>query len=131
MLEDGGSLEMWGDGEQTRSFLYIDECLSATVELMRSDFTGPMNIGSEEMVSINRLAEMVLSIAGKTAVIQHVPGPEGVRGRNSDNSLMREKLGWAPTRPLLEGLEKTYAWIDRQVTLEKKSAEEVKARVKR
>jgi len=82
---------------------------------MRSDCAGPMNIGSEEMVSINRLAEMILSIAGKTALIQHIPGPEGVRGRNSDNRLIREKLGWAPSRPLQEGLEQTYAWIQRQV----------------
>jgi len=131
MLEDGGSLEMWGDGEQTRSFLCIDECLRATVDLMRSDFTGPMNIGSEEMVTINRLAEMVLSIAGKTAVIEHIPGPEGVRGRNSDNSLMREKLGWAPSRPLIGGLAETYEWIQRQVALEKKSTEEEKAWVNR
>jgi nucleoside-diphosphate-sugar epimerase len=115
MLQGGESLEMWGDGEQTRSFLYIDECLTGTVKLMRSDFNAPMNIGSEEMVSINRLAEMILSVAGKTALIRHISGPEGVRGRNSDNRLIREKLGWAPSRPLREGLEQTYAWIQRQV----------------
>lgn len=123
MLQDGENLEMWGDGEQTRSFLYIDECLTGTVKLMRSDFTGPLNIGSEEMVSINRLADMILSIAGKTALIQHIPGPEGVRGRNSDNRLIRQKLGWAPSRPLIEGLEETYAWIYHQVTLAGKPAE--------
>ena len=119
MLQNGESLEIWGDGEQTRSFLYIDECLTGTVKLMRSDFVGPMNIGSEERVTINHLAEIVLTIAGKTALIHHVPGPEGVRGRNSDNRLMLEKLGWAPSRPLREGLEQTYAWIQRQVAASK------------
>jgi nucleoside-diphosphate-sugar epimerase len=122
MLKDGENLEMWGDGEQTRSFLYIDECLVGTVKLMRSDFVGPLNIGSEEMVSINRLAEMILSIAGKIAVIQHIPGPEGVRGRNSDNRLIKEKLGWAPSRPLIEGLKETYAWIQQQVAATKPGA---------
>ena len=121
MLSDGDSLEVWGDGRQARSFLYIDECLTATVKLMRSDFQGPMNIGSEEMVTIDRLAEMILGIAGKTAVVKHMPGPQGVRGRNSDNRLMREKLGWAPTRPLIEGLQETYAWISRQVMASDKS----------
>jgi nucleoside-diphosphate-sugar epimerase len=115
MLQDGEDLEMWGDGQQTRSFLYIDECLAGTVKLMRSDFVGPLNIGSEEMVSINCLAKMILNIAGKTAVIRHIPGTEGVRGRNSDNRLIRAKLGWAPSRPLREGLEQTYPWIQRQV----------------
>jgi nucleoside-diphosphate-sugar epimerase len=115
MLKDGDSLEMWGDGEQTRSFLYIDECLTATTLLMRSGFSGPLNIGSEEMVSINRLAAMILKLAGKRAEIRHVPGPEGVRGRNSDNRLIRQTLGWAPSRPLVEGLKQTYEWIQRQV----------------
>jgi nucleoside-diphosphate-sugar epimerase len=112
---DGGEIEIWGDGKQTRSFLYIDECIEAVRRLVDSDFTGPVNIGSEEMVTINRLAQLVMEIAGKKLAIRHIPGPLGVRGRNSDNRLIREKLGWAPSRPLREGLEKTYAWIARQV----------------
>ncbi|MBI3442658.1 MAG: NAD-dependent epimerase/dehydratase family protein [Candidatus Sungbacteria bacterium] len=108
---DGGEIEIWGDGKQTRSFLYIDECLDGVERLMRSDFTGPVNIGSEEMVTINGLAHMAMEIAGKKLSIKHVPGPLGVRGRNSDNRLILEKLGWAPSLPLKEGLAKTYAWI--------------------
>ncbi|MBM4310037.1 MAG: NAD-dependent epimerase/dehydratase family protein [Deltaproteobacteria bacterium] len=119
LLPDGGTLEIWGTGEQTRSFLYIDECLEGTLRLMRSDFSGPVNIGSEEMVSIDRLAGMILNIAGKTALLRHVPGPEGVRGRTSDNRLLREKLGWAPVRPLAEGLALTYAWIREQAERDK------------
>ena len=112
---DGGKFEIWGDGKQTRSFLYIDECLEGVRRLMESDFEGPVNIGSDEMVTINGLAEMIMSIAGKKLAICHVPGPTGVRGRNSDNRLILEKLGWAPTCPLHEGLEKTYAWVEKQV----------------
>ena len=112
---DGGEIEIWGDGLQTRSFLYIDECLEAVSRLMDSDFAGPVNIGSEEMVTINQLAEMVMSIAGKKLSIRHIEGPLGVRGRNSDNRLIRERLGWAPSRPLREGMEKTYEWISAQV----------------
>ena len=112
---DGGEIEMWGDGGQTRSFLYIDECLEGTLRLTRSDWTGPVNIGSEEMVTIDRLARMVMEIAGKKQSINHVPGPLGVRGRNSDNRLIGEKLGWKPSRPLVDGLRKTYAWIEEQV----------------
>jgi GDP-D-mannose 3', 5'-epimerase len=112
---DGGEIEIWGDGNQTRSFLYIDEALEAVRRLMRSSFTGPVNIGSEEMVTINGLAEQVMDIAGKKLSIRHVPGPQGVRGRNSDNRLIYAKLGWAPSRPLSEGLEKTYRWIEAQV----------------
>jgi len=115
---DGGEIEIWGDGLQTRSFLYIDECLEGVARLMRSDFVGPVNIGSEEMVTINRLAEMVARIAGKTVTLRHVPGPEGVRGRNSDNRLILEKLGWKPRRPLVDGLRETYSWIERQVARE-------------
>lgn len=111
----GGTMEMWGDGKQTRSFLYIDECLEGIARLMASDFEGPVNIGSEEMITINGLAEMAMDIAGKKLKIKHIPGPLGVRGRNSDNRLIRKKLGWAPSRPLREGMEKTYAWIARQV----------------
>ena len=112
---DGSSIEIWGDGKQTRSFLYIDECAEAVRRFMESDFAGPVNIGSEEMISINGLAELVMGIAGKELFIRHIPGPLGVRGRNSDNRLIAEKLGWKPSRPLREGLEKTYQWIDAQV----------------
>lgn len=112
---DGGSIEMWGDGTQTRSFLYIDECVEGTLRLTRSPHSGPFNIGSEEMVTINQLAEMAMDIAGKKLHIEHIPGPLGVRGRNSDNKLIRGTLGWAPSRSLREGLEKTYAWIEGQI----------------
>lgn len=112
---DGGTIEIWGDGKQTRSFLYIDECLEGVRRLMKSNFSGPVNIGSEEMVSINRLAELAMEIAGKKMTIEHIPGPLGVRGRNSDNRLIAQKLGWAPSRTLHEGLEKTYRWIAGQV----------------
>lgn len=117
MAKDGGDIEIWGDGLQTRSFLYIDECLQATQRLTRSTFTGPVNVGSEEMISINDLAAMIARIAGKRLRIVNVTGPTGVRGRNSHNALIREKLGWAPDQPLVVGLEKTYAWIERQVEL--------------
>ena len=112
---DNEEIEMWGDGEQTRSFLYIDECLEGSLRLLRSDWTGPVNIGSEEMVTINQLARIVMEIAGKKQSIKHVPGPLGVRGRNSDNRLIQEKLEWKPSLPLVEGLRKTYAWIEAQV----------------
>lgn len=112
---DGGEIEMWGDGKQTRSFLYIDECLTGVRKLMDSEFLGPVNIGSEEMVSINQLAEMAMEIAGKNLTIKHIDGPQGVRGRNSDNALIKEKLGWAPSEPLKVGLAKTYKWIEEQV----------------
>jgi nucleoside-diphosphate-sugar epimerase len=112
---DGGTIEMWGDGRQTRTFLYIDECIDGVRRLMDSDFVGPVNIGSEEMVTLNRLAEMAMQIAGKKLSIKHIPGPLGVRGRRSDNRLIAERLGWAPSRPLLEGLEKTYRWIAAQL----------------
>jgi len=112
---NGGSVEIWGDGNQTRSFLFIDECLEGVRRLMESDFTGPVNIGSEEMVSINQLAGMAIRISGKHLSIRHVNGPTGVRGRNSDNRLIREKLDWAPSASLYAGLEKTYSWIESQV----------------
>jgi len=115
--DDGGEIEIWGDGKQTRSFLYIDECIDGVRLLVESEFTGPVNIGSEEMVSINQLAEMVMQIAGKKLSIKHITGPLGVRGRNSDNRLIAEKLGWKPSRSLREGLEKTYRWIQEQVAV--------------
>lgn len=108
-------IEIWGDGLQTRSFLYIDECIEATRRLVRSDFSGPVNIGSEEMVSINQLVEIVLKIANKKLKIKHIDGPLGVRGRNSDNNLLQEKLGWNYTSTLREGLQSTYEWIFDQV----------------
>ena len=112
---DGGKIEVWGDGEQTRSFLYVDECLEGIERLMRSDFAGPVNIGSEEMISINNLAKTVAEIAGKKITLKHIDGPLGVRGRNSDNKLIEEKLGWTPHLPLQAGLEETYRWIAQQV----------------
>jgi GDP-D-mannose 3',5'-epimerase len=113
--DEGGSIEVWGDGRQTRSFLYIDECLEGTVRLMRSQFAGPVNIGSEEMVSINDFAQRIMAIAGKRLGIRHISGPLGVRGRNSDNRLIRERLGWAPSMALDDGLRRTYQWIANQV----------------
>jgi GDP-D-mannose 3', 5'-epimerase len=113
--KDGGEVEIWGDGLQTRSFLYIDECLEGTLRLMRSDFPGPVNIGSEEMIRINDLVDLVAGIAGKHIVKKNIPGPVGVRGRNSDNDLILRTLGWKPLRPLREGVEQTYWWINTQV----------------
>ena len=117
-IPNGGEMEMWGDGEQTRSFLYIDECLIGMRRLMDSNFMGPVNIGSDEMVSINKLAEMAMDIAGTKQSIKHIPGPLGVRGRNSDNTLIKKKLGWAPSESLCDGLQKTYVWIVDQVELQ-------------
>lgn len=117
--EDGGSIEMWGDGKQTRSFLFVEECLEGSTRLMRSDFTGPVNVGSEEMVTINRLADMIMEVAGKKLSVEHVPGPQGVRGRNSDNALIADKLGWKPSQPLIDGLRKTYPWIAEQVAAQR------------
>ena len=113
--EDGGEIEIWGDGKQTRSFLYIDECLEGIRRLMSSDFSGPVNIGSDEMVTINQLAEMSMKIAKKKLTIKHIPGPLGVRGRNSDNRLIKEKLGWAPSSRLEDGLKSTYEWINSRI----------------
>ncbi len=112
---DGGEIEIWGDGEQTRSFLYIDECLEGTIRLTRSDVTEPVNVGSEEMVTINQLAEMIMDVANKKLTLRHIPGPLGVRGRNSHNELIGKCLGWKPSEPLVEGLRKTYPWIERQL----------------
>lgn len=112
-----GEIEVWGDGEQTRSFLYIDECIEAVRRLMKQDiFLGPVNIGSEEMVTINSLVKTVSIIAKKQISIKHIPGPLGVRGRNSDNSLIREKLDWDYSMTLTEGLTRTYEWINSQIS---------------
>ena len=112
---DNGIIDMWGDGEQTRSFLYIDECLEGVMRLMESNYSGPVNIGSDEMISINQLAKMVMKIAEKTLNINHIAGPLGVRGRNSDNNLIYKKLNWKPTESLYDGVKKTYEWINTQV----------------
>lgn len=113
--KDGGDIEIWGDGNQTRSFLYIDECLEGIFRLMASNFSGPVNIGSEEMITINQLAYLAARVANKKISLKHIKGPLGVRGRNSDNHLIREKLGWAPKQPLETGIEKTYKWIEEQM----------------
>lgn len=113
--KDGGEIEVWGDGKQTRSFLYIDECVEGTLKLMRSNFSEPVNIGSDEMIAINDLAKMVIGISGKNISIKNIDGPLGVRGRNSDNKLIKENLGWCPMQPLRVGIEKTYSWINKQV----------------
>lgn len=111
-----GAIEVWGDGNQTRSFLYVDECLEGVERLMNSDFKGPVNIGSDEMVSINRLVEVAKKVANKPNIkINHISGPLGVRGRNSDNKLIGEKLNWVPNYPLEKGIEKTYNWIFNQI----------------
>ncbi len=123
MCKEGGEIEMWGDGKQTRSFMYVDECLEATLRLTRSDWSGPVNIGSDEMVTINQLAEMAMKIAGKEVTIKHIPGPLGVRGRNSDNRLIAEKLGWRPNKPLYKGMEITYKWIEKEIEAAKQAAE--------
>lgn len=121
-VPDGGKIEIWGDGEQTRSFLYIDDCLDGIKKLMdANDFIGPVNIGSEEMVTINQLAKMVMDIAGKKLSLKHIDGPLGVRGRKSDNKLIKEKLNWEPALNLREGLCKTYKWINEQVSKKQKA----------
>lgn len=113
--EEGGIIDVWGDGLQTRSFLYIDECIEATRRLMDSDFTGPVNIGSEEMVTINQLVDTAAKVAGKEVQKNHIDGPLGVRGRNSNNDLIREKLNWDYSQSLEVGIAKTYDWIEEQM----------------
>ena len=113
--EDGGSIEVWGDGLQTRSFLYIDECIEASRRLMDSEFIGPVNIGSEEMVTINQLVETAAKVAGKNVEKNHIDGPLGVRGRNSNNDVIRRELGWDYQQTLEEGIRKTYTWISEQI----------------
>ena len=115
LAKDGDVIEMWGDGKQTRSFLYIEECLRGIRKLMDSECFEPLNIGSEEMVSINELAKITMEIANKDLKIKHIPGPLGVNGRNSDNKLIMEKLGWSPNFSLHDGIKKTYPWILKQV----------------
>jgi len=114
IIQAKDSIEIWGDGEQTRSFLYIDECIEATRRLMESDFSGPVNIGSEEMVSINDLVKIACAVENKNINVVHIDGPTGVRGRNSNNDLIRHRLGWDYTAPLKDGIQKTYNWISLQ-----------------
>lgn len=113
--ENGTHIEIWGDGKQTRSFLFIDECLEAVERLLQSDFKQPVNIGSEEMISINDLAKMVIEFSGKNLSVKNIQGPTGVRGRNSDNRLIFETLKWKPSQPLKAGIAHTYDWIVSQV----------------
>ena len=117
LSNDGDLIDVWGDGEQTRSFLYIDECIEATFRLMQSDFTGPVNIGSEEMISIGSFIDMIADVAGKTIHKNYIDGPTGVRGRNSDNTLYKEKMGWVVSQPLRDGIVKTYEWIQSQANV--------------
>jgi len=112
---DGDEIEVWGDGEQTRSYCYIDDCVEGIYRLMRSDYREPLNLGTERMVTINELAAIISEVAGKTLTIEHIEGPQGVRGRNSDNSRLREVLGWEPRIDLEEGLAETYRWIEKQL----------------
>lgn len=120
--EDGTHIEIWGDGKQTRSFMYIDECLEAVRRFMDSDFSGPVNIGTEEMIAINDLAKMVIRISEKNLTIKNIPGPIGVRGRNSDNKLYREKIGWESKKTLEEGITTTFNWINQQAKAKKTMA---------
>lgn len=113
--EDGGSIEVWGDGKQTRSFLFIDECVEAVRRLMQSEYKQPINIGSEEMISINDLAKMIIKISGKNISINNIDGPTGVRGRNSDNTVLKQVLNWEPTLSLQNGIEQTYKWVQSRV----------------
>jgi len=114
MAATGDAIEVWGDGRQLRSFLHVDEAVEATIRLMRSEYDQPLNIGSDKIITLDGLVDAVAAIAGKELTKSHVPGPTGVHGRCSDNRLIREKLGWAPSRPLEEGLAKTYRWIEEQ-----------------
>ena len=114
---NGASIEIWGDGHQSRSFLYIDECIEGIRRLTESDFHGPVNIGSDELISINDFAKLVINMSSKNLDLHHIEGPLGVRGRNSDNRLIKQKLGWSPSRPLAEGVAKTYDWIKNQISV--------------
>jgi nucleoside-diphosphate-sugar epimerase len=117
LAPDGGAIEIWGDGQQTRSFCYIDDCVEGIHRLMQSDYDQPLNLGSDRLVTIDELAKIVMSVAGKELEIIHVDGPQGVRGRNSDNSRLREVLGWEPRTTLEDGLSETYRWIEKQVAV--------------
>jgi nucleoside-diphosphate-sugar epimerase len=117
LAEPGGSIEVWGDGEQTRSFCHVDDCVEGIHRIMRSGYRSPLNLGTDRMVSVNQLARIIIDISGKPRIgIEHVDGPQGVRGRNSDNTRLREVIGWEPRVSLEEGLAPTYRWIEEQVT---------------
>ena len=116
-VEPGGEIQVWGDGEQTRSFCYVDDCVEGIYRLMVSDYREPLNLGSEEMVTVNELARIIVEVSGKDGItLRHVDGPQGVRGRSSDNRRLREVLGWEPSVTLPRGSEPTYRWIEKQVT---------------
>jgi GDP-D-mannose 3', 5'-epimerase len=122
-VQPGGEIEIWGDGEQTRSFCYVDDCVEGIYRLMESDYREPLNLGSEDMVTVNELARTIIDLSGKDGItLRHVDGPQGVRGRNSDNRRLREVLGWEPTVTLSQGLEPTYWWIEKQVTSRSRAA---------
>lgn len=115
VADDGGSIEVWGDGEQTRSFCYVDDCVEGIYRIMQSDHSDPINLGTDHMVTINDLASIIIGISGKDLTIDHIEGPQGVRGRNSDNTTLRETFGWEPSTSLVSGLTETYRWIEKQV----------------
>ena len=117
MADEGGEIEIWGDGQQTRSFLHVDDCVEGIMRLVYSDFEGPINIGSDFLISINDLVLMVAEIANKNIKIKNISGPQGVRGRNSNNDLLKQKLNWVPKQDLYLGITKTYKWIEQQVKL--------------
>jgi nucleoside-diphosphate-sugar epimerase len=130
LAEPGGSIEVWGDGEQTRSFCYVDDCVEGIHRIMRSSYRAPLNLGTDRMVSVNQLAEMIIDISGKPGIeIEHVPGPQGVRGRNSDNTRLREVIGWEPRVSLDDGLVPTYRWIEEQVRGRRASARAMRSTV--
>ena len=122
---NGEDITVYGEGKQTRSFCFVDDCVEGTLRIMRSDYDKPLNLGSDEKVTMNQMAEMIFKIGNKTLPIKHIPGPEGVRGRNSDNTLIKEVLGWAPSITLFDGLTRTHKWISDQVEKDKVAAVDV------
>jgi GDP-D-mannose 3',5'-epimerase len=120
---NNGEVQIWGDGKQTRSFCYIDDCVEGILRIMMSDYDQPLNVGSDEMVSINEICDIVAEIDGRPITKKHIPGPEGVRGRNSDNTRIKEVLNWAPSISLRDGIRKTYAWIKSQLENERSSVD--------
>ena len=130
LAEPGGSIEVWGDGEQTRSFCYVDDCVEGIHRIMRSGYRSPLNLGTDRMVSVNQLAQMIIDISGKPGIeIEHVEGPQGVRGRNSDNTRLREVTVWEPRVSLEDGLVPTYRWIEEQVTGRRAPARAIRSTV--
>jgi len=125
ILSTNTDFEMWGDGKQTRSFCYIDDCVEGVIRLMASDVEEPLNIGSEEMISMNDMAKLIMSFENKNVPIRHIPGPEGVRGRNSDNTLIREKLHWSPSISLKDGLQRLYGWMKVEIENERKQGVDI------